>query len=73
MLSSIFFIIFKAHPHMAYCTVVPMPPFNLKVGEMLIGLVMSKLMGPPLALLLLLEVSNFLVVLKRKKCWSFFH
>ncbi len=73
MLSSVFFVIFRAHPHMVYCMVVPMPPLNLKVGEMAIGLVMSKLIGPPLALLLLLEVSYFLTISKKKQNVVLFH
>ncbi len=52
---------------MAYCAVVPMLPLNLKVGEMPIGLVMSKLINPPLALLLLLKVTYFLAISKTKK------
>jgi hypothetical protein len=48
-----------AHPHMAYCTTVLMPEFNLKVGEMMMGLVMSKLVGRSPTLLLLLEVLLF--------------
>ncbi len=50
-----------------------MPPLNLKVGEMAIGLVMSKLIGPPLALLLLLEVSYFLTISKKKQNVVLFH
>jgi len=67
-----FLLFFRANSHMAYCTVVPMFPFNLKVGEMPIGLMMSKLVGSPLALLLLLEVNYFLTVSKTKKCWFLF-
>jgi hypothetical protein len=49
----------KAHSPMAYCIAVLMLAFNLKVGEMTMGLVMSKLVGPSLTLLLLLEVLLF--------------
>jgi hypothetical protein len=56
---------------MAYCIAMLMPTFNLKVGEMLIGLVMSKLVGPSLTLLLLLEVLSFPISPKNKKLLFF--
>jgi hypothetical protein len=67
LLSNLFFITFKVRPHMAYCIVVRMPTLNLKVREMPMGLVMSKLVGPSSTLLLLLEVLLFLSSPKNKK------
>ncbi len=71
LLSNVFFIIFRACPHMAYCIVVWMPALNLKVREMPMGLVMFKLVGPSLTLLLLLEVLLFLSSPKNKKLLFF--